>query len=381
MPARPEQFEVIAVRCTPGELTLTWQNALRKTRSTAYSSIWLRDNSPANRDACTGQRLTSVIELTPQPLLKTAALQAPGHIHVSWEDGESSIFPATFFREFERGRRISCRPVQLPWLKQPAANFAWCDYANWVESRAVRAGWLHSMARDGMAFLHGVPVQDGAILGVAAQLGFVRETNYGRVFDVRGVAQPNGLRAHTGDPYREPVPGFRLMQCLAVADQGVDSLFVDGLAVAERLRIRDPQSFALLSKTPIRFHFRDDELDLAADRLMIEVDVHEQFRAIHYDDRSIAPLTLRGASLTKYYAAYRQLASLLADPARCVTHRLLPGDVVILDNTRVLHGLTDFSAGEGVGLSQGCYVDADGIYSSLAVLSRKTSTRSDNIER
>ena len=43
-------------------------------------------------------------------------------------------------------------------------------------------------------------------------------------------------------------------------------------------------------------------MDLAAERTMLEVDTQGQFRAIYYDDRSIAPLPLKGPRLKKYYA-------------------------------------------------------------------------------
>jgi alpha-ketoglutarate-dependent taurine dioxygenase len=357
------QFEITAVSFRPSDLTLTWKNAQQHTRSTAYSSLWLRDNTPVTRDACTGQRLAGVTALPPRPLLTAAELEATGHIRVSWEDGEGSLFPSAFFREFERDRRIHSRLAQLPWLKQPATNFAWSAYADWSKSRQVRARWLHSLARDGMAFLRGVPEQKGAVLEAAAHIGFVRETNLGRAFDVESGAGP---RLHTADPYRDPVPGFQMMHCLAVEGRGGESLFIDGLAVTERLRLHDPVSFALLAQTPVRFRLQNAAVDLAADRTMIEVDVHEQFHAIHYDDRSIAPLTLRGPALAKFYAAYRHLGTQLNEPARSVNYQLQPGELVILDNTRILHSLAEDPP------LQACYIDADGIYSSLATLSRRT---------
>jgi gamma-butyrobetaine dioxygenase len=59
-----------------------------------------------------------------------------------------------------------------------------------------------------------------------------------------------------------------------------------------------------------------------------------------------------------------------------VVYRLQPGDLILLDNTRILHARTD---GEGApGHLQGCYLDADGLYSSLAVLSRTRSSRHDD---
>jgi gamma-butyrobetaine dioxygenase len=99
---------------------------------------------------------------------------------------------------------------------------------------------------------------------------------------------------------------------------------------------------------------------------MLEVDNQGQFRAICYDDRSIAPLSLKGPHLKKYYAAYRQLAELLHESTRGVTCRLQPGDLVLFDNSRILHSLSI-----GAHHFQGCPIDADGLYSALAVLSRK----------
>ncbi len=140
---------------------------------------------------------------------------------------------------------------------------------------------------------------------------------------------------------------------------------MDGMAVAERLRAHDPEAFATLSQLPILF----EELGIAAERTMLEVDTQGEFRAIYYDDRSIAPLRLKGSRLIKYYAAYRQLAELLQDPARAVGCRLQPGDLVLFDNTRILHGHATFSA--GARHLKGYHLDADGLFSELALLSRQ----------
>src|SRR5262249_42378682 len=50
---------------------------------------------------------------------------------------------------------------------------------------AHRAHCLRALLRRGFVLLRGVPAGPGTVLEVAAELGFVRETNYGRLFDVR----------------------------------------------------------------------------------------------------------------------------------------------------------------------------------------------------
>ena len=369
MIAKTPDLDVTAVKCTPAELVLTWQNS----SYSVYSALWLRDNDPANRDARTGQRLRSLVDLPREPRLIAAESAPQGHLTLSWEDGATSVFPLRWLRAFDRSLRIASRPTRLPWMGQPATGFAWCDYTEWIENPASREDWLYYAGRDGLAFLRDVPVRAGAILDVASLIGFVRETNHGRVFDLRSVAEP----VHTDNPYRDPVPGFQLLHCLSTAGQGGECLFVDGMAAAERVRAHDPDAFSTLHQTPILYRFQDAATDLIAERTMLEVDTEGQFRAIYYDDRSIAPLPLKGPRLKKFYPAYRQLAELLREASRLVVHGLRPGELVLFDNTRILRGST---AGEGRHL-QGCYVDADGLYSSLAVLSRTRSSHDDSIRR
>jgi gamma-butyrobetaine dioxygenase len=378
MIAKVADIGITHVKCVPDQITVTWEN---ETYS-VYSAIWLRDNDPVHRDARTGQRLISLLDLPREPRLRSAEAQPAGHLTLIWEDGPLSVFPLAWLRAFDRSLRLSHRPTRLPWMGHPATAFAHCDYEEWMKNAASREDWLYYVGRDGLAFLTGVPVEDGAILGVADLIGFVRETNYGRLFDLRSVPQPNNLAytnrelpAHSDNPYRDPVPGFQMLHCFADAGQGGDSTFLDGLAIAERIRASDPDNFTALCQTPVLFRFRDATVDLTTERTMIELDARGEFRAIYYNDRSIEPLPLRGPKLKKYYPAYRQLCELVREPERLVICRLQPGDLVLFDNTRILHGRTAFM-NEGRHL-QGCYLDADGLYSTLAVLSRARSSQHD----
>jgi alpha-ketoglutarate-dependent taurine dioxygenase len=366
MNAKAEDIDVAEAKCTPAELTISWQNS----SYSVYNSLWLRDNAPANRDPHTGQRLISLADLPLEPRLRSAELWPPEHITLSWDDGETSVFSLHWLRAYDRSLRVGVRPTRLPWMGQPATRFAWSAYPDWVADPSIREDWLYYVGRDGLAFLSGVPQEDAAVLQVAAHIGYVRETNTGRIFDDRSEA---ALPVHTGSPYRDPVPGFQLLHCLSAASG--ESSFVDGMAAAERMRAHDANAFSALCQTLILYRFHEADVDLAVERTMLEVDTRDQFRAIHYDHGSIAPLPLKGPLLKKYYAAYRQLADFLCDPARSVIYRLQPGDLVLFDNTRILQGRSE---GEG-GPShlQGCYLDADGLYSSLAVLSRKRSSRHD----
>ena len=174
MTAKAEDIDVAELKCTPAGLTITWQNS----SYSVYSSLWLRDNAPAHRDASTGQRLISLVDLPLEPRLLTAERWPPGHITLSWDDGETAVFSLQWLRAYDRSLRMSARPTRLPWMGQPAAHFARCAYPDWVADPSIREDWLYYVGRDGLAFLSDVPVEDAAVLQVAAHIGFVRETNY-----------------------------------------------------------------------------------------------------------------------------------------------------------------------------------------------------------
>jgi hypothetical protein len=100
--------------------------------------------------------------------------------------------------------------------------------------------------------------------GCGTSFGFVRETNYGRLFDVRVEAQPGNLAytsrqilPHTDNPYRDPVPTVQLLHCLRTADTGGETGLVDGFAAARELRATDRETFDLIAGTPVPFGYRD----------------------------------------------------------------------------------------------------------------------------
>jgi hypothetical protein len=68
---------------------------------------------------------------------------------------------------------VSCVP---DWL-------TWHDHARVVANADARRLWLRDVVVSGFAMLDNVPVCDGAILDVARLFGYVRETNYGTLFE------------------------------------------------------------------------------------------------------------------------------------------------------------------------------------------------------
>ncbi|MGA8458995.1 MAG: TauD/TfdA family dioxygenase, partial [Streptosporangiaceae bacterium] len=254
------------------------------------------------------------------------------------------------------------------------------DWPRYLADPAIREQCLAALLRDGFFLLRDVPCQPGTVLTVAGSMGYVRETNYGRLFDVRVEATPANLAftglpiaPHTDNPYRDPVPTVQLLHCLASAVEGGDSGLVDGFNAAALLRAADPAAFEILTRTPVTFAYADATAELRATRPMIATDPRGKIREVRFNNRSLQPLRLgREGSpddMVAFYAAYRAFAETIIRPDLMLTFRLAPGDCVVFDNTRILHARTGFAA-SGQRHLQGCYADLDGVASTLAVLRR-----------
>jgi gamma-butyrobetaine dioxygenase len=134
-------------------------------------------------------------------------------------------------------------------------------------------------------------------------------------------------------------------------------------AVAAALRAGDPMAFAVLARIPVTFRFAAPGVDLTATAPLIAVDPRSRIRGIRYNNRSAQPPQLLYPEAVEFYAAYRCLARLIADPSAQLRLRLGPGDCLVVDNTRILHARTGFS-GTGSRHLQGCYADLDAVESA-----------------
>ena len=366
------------VTTRPAALTVAWSDGT----AGEFASIWLRDNLPEDRDQHSGQRLVDVLDIPPAPRIRSASL-ANGAINVDWEDEpRRSSFELQWLYACATGGSQRPELETHLWLEgaalTPQRDFGGLTFSALQSDPRARLAWLTRLLQDGMAFLHDVPRRNHAILEATANIGYVPETNYGRVFDVRAVPQPEnlaysdlGLGLHTDNPYREPVPGFQALHTLVAAPDGGDSLFADGFALAEHLRKTEPEAFGILSRTPVPFWYQAAGADLYAERPLIELSCTGSVTAVTYNNRSIRPVRLPAAACAAYYAAYRKFAALLREPRLQVATRLSDGDLAVFDNRRVLHGRTSFASAQHPRHLQGCYLTRDSVYSATAVLRRR----------
>uniref|UniRef100_V5I1C4 Putative gamma-butyrobetaine2-oxoglutarate dioxygenase n=1 Tax=Ixodes ricinus TaxID=34613 RepID=V5I1C4_IXORI len=250
------------------------------------------------------------------------------------------------------------------------------EFDDFMGTRAGLKKMLKNVCKYGISILRGVPLNEHQIVNVARRMGYIRETGYGVTFDVKYNADPKTHLAYTGLQfghhtdlaYRERAPGVQLLHCLKAADPasaqqhaGGKSFFVDGFYAAQWLRYNYPQHFETLSKTPVILSFLDSDRDrwFRESWPVISVDHMGKLKDIHYSLFSMRPPLLPQDKVANYYQALRLFSQRIEQSTLQYSFYLTPGDLVVINNRRILHGRTAFEPSKVERHLKGCYMDLD----------------------
>ena len=363
------------------ELVIEWHDG----KESRLYSHWLRDHCqmPTSIDADNGQRLFNVVNIPQETYIEKAYKDEKGNVCIRFQpENHLSVFSQRWLRKncYDLNLHFDDRSEKQKHLWQKdsfKADLPFINYESMCNDENVKLDALRLVKDVGFFVLESVPTIKGQVLKVISELGYTRETNYGALFEVRTEVNPNnlaytnmGLGSHTDNPYRDPVPTVQLLHCLESSTEGGDSVLVDGFKAATVLRQESKEDFAVLTSTWINFRFSDAKTDLRSRVPMIELNDNSEIVKVRYNNRSIDTIKLPENKIRPFYKAYRHWSEIIERDDLKITFKLSEGDLMLFDNTRIMHARTAFSK-KGKRHLQGAYTDLDGLYSLLNILENR----------
>ena len=246
-----------------------------------------------------------------------------------------------------------------------------------MSSNQVLRETLQTVGSRGVACVRGIPVEMDQLEYFAQRVGPVKETNWGRVTDVKNMPNPydltvttRSLSAHADNPYRHPAPGYIFMHCIKNSASGGVSTLIDGFHAAEKLRKDDPEAFQDLTTIQPNFTHIDYSAILNDTGPLIQTDERGDITRIRFSNRTEQIPPLSPDILNRYYRARKAFARYIFSEEFTVNIKLTPGDGFIWDNYRILHGRTAFDESTGMRHMRHCYMDRDTLSSRFKCLLR-----------
>ena len=236
---------------------------------------------------------------------------------------------------------------------------------------------LVTLIQYGVAIIKGLPVDESTLENVASKIGTIRNSNFGTIFDVKYKHNPDSnaytnqeLLLHNDLSTREYIPGLQLLFCMINETDGGFSTLADGFAIADYIRKQDAKMYDLLSDYNVSFANKAKTSDYRIESPIIRHNNKGEVDEIRWTCWLRSPLRGSLTEMNNFYEAQKKFYKLVNSDQFKVEFKLNPGDMICMDNRRILHGRTRFSETRGERWLRGCYLERDELQSALRVVRR-----------
>lgn len=353
-------------------VVFTWSDG----STCVVAAVWLRELCPCS--ACryveSGRRRREALT-TPTDLVPARVSVGPDRtaVVVDWPDHHRSEIPVeAVVTSWVRTRSDS----RTTWGAELVDRLPVMFHHEIVNDPRIELAWLEAIDELGFVIVSGVPPTREALAQMTRMVGPIRPSNYEPIWSIEAVADPanevvsaSGLSPHTDLPYRQLPPGLQFLLSVVADAPGGASTLVDGHRVADEVRAQSPDDWQALTEVLVRFRFVDAETDFQLDAPVVGIQPDGSYGVIRHAPGLLAPLDPSPPQFEPAYQALRRFTELTNDPAFQVVHRLAPGEMLVFDNHRLLHGRQALDLGAGGGRHLlGAYVDRDDLASRIRVL-------------
>lgn len=340
-------------------------------RHADYHWFWLRHQCSVDRHPITSERMLDASDVPIGIQARDVSIDKDErNVLITWneEPGRQSTYAMDWLRAHAYApdrEAIAPPPDDVERITVNASHAK--NLATIVEET------LALVRRDGSAVVRGLsgltrltPQDDTEpLIEAFAKAGLVLvDTHFGRIEDLRVDNTTNqntdqlgytdaGIELHTDQPFLDKPPRYQLLQCIRPANVGGESFLCDALAAAWYLESINVPDFERLSTTPVRFHRKQKSFERIVDSPILTMDSPSGF-IVRYSYFTLSPFKVPFAQMEAWYRAYNRYAQIVRDPRHQYRFSLEPGDFVLYDNHRMLHGRTAFS---GPRWLRGVYFD------------------------
>ncbi len=339
-------------------------------REEIYPNIWLRDHArdEINWDKRSNQRKTFTATLDFKIKIRSAEILDNGKfIQILWPDLQKPVnYSYEFLLNNSLNNKSKINRLKL-WKENDLDEQIYIDFET-IQSIEGYKKFLKILHQYGFSVVKNCKTEISSVENIVNKIGYVRNSIFGSLWSFESnedkadsAYTQEELRPHTDATYSNDAPGLQLLLCCEYKAKGGDSIMVDGFKIAEVIKKDNKELFDVLSTVNVRGSYIGDGVFLEAERPIFNLDSNKELFQVSFNNYDRAPFRFKKDLTIKFYEAIRKFDLMANNKEYQWRHILKPGELLIFNNWRVLHGRGSF---DGTRKISGCYINKEDFDSS-----------------
>ena len=354
------------IKILPDKINILFSND----KEDNFLNIWLRDHArdEDSWDHRSNQRKIYTAKLDPKLYIKKAILKDNGKsVDILWSDLKKPInYTSNFFLE------NSIKPKKIKdnikiWDKKDIGKDIYTDFQNTITNDGFKE-FLEKLYKFGFVVIQNCKTEMSSVEKIAKKIGYVRESIFGGLWSFESnndmadsAYTQDELRPHTDSTYSNDAPGLQLLLCCHYEATGGESIMVDGFKIAEKIYKENRDLYKLLSEIEVTGQYIGDGVFLEAKRPVFKLNSDKELIQVSFNNYDRAAFRMDDEKTLKFYDAIREFDLIANNREYQWRHILKPGELLIFNNWRILHGRGSF---KGDRKMSGCYINKEDFDSS-----------------
>ena len=371
-------FRIESVATLDNGVQVIWEDG----HESLYHNLWLRDACHCPK--CFQQNTLSLnsgegeghdpLKMPLNPIPDTVRIDHQRNLEIIWggeEPGHQSVFDPSWLRvHCQKDQALQQR--RKPQLWDSSVSIPHFDYSDVMEDDEALLLWLEKMRDLGVAIIDDVPKNKAGFQSLIERIGPIQERYHPtHIFTLDTANKLAGnihhayqymqrLHNHTDHVSYNVPPRLQFLGCIQYDNPDNDkqaySTLVDGFKISEVLRTQQPKYFELLTQEYVptgRRRLGVEEKVSEKERgtkkyqwetyhrqHVINLDENGEVYQIRHHENDRVPLDVSPDKIQDLYAAYQAFTALAESPDYSAEFLIAPGQVLVNDNWRLLHGRT-----------------------------------------
>ncbi|KAK2726065.1 trimethyllysine dioxygenase, mitochondrial-like [Artemia franciscana] len=334
-----------------------------------FYNVWLRDHCRCNEcyHVRTNQRLFDILKLDQDSVSKiNKACVKEDLLTVSWADGHKSTYSINWL--LQHTHQLKSRNSLELW-DSSNLKIDYYPYEKFMSCDKVLRDFLVAMVSKGVAIVSDVPPSVIKTRETVERLSPVMKTFYGEMWEFSDNLEysdtaytSDAIESHTDTTYMLQSVGIQVLHCLKHNGEGGENTLVDGFNCVKQFKNESYQGYNMLSSLSTPGEYIDGERHYKCDLPMLLHNQENELIRVRYNTHDRAPLeTVPPTLIPEYYRHLIHLTKIIRNPKNVYLLKLTPGNVIFMDNWRILHGRLAYT---GARVMTGCYIDRSDFESS-----------------